>query len=349
MGVLTIFRYRKAHFAIALMALCSTAWTAPDPVGAAAAVSSVLGIGSGLNHISILVHDLPATEALFRDQLGFNVVSWGRFPEGLENAGVSFSDHTYLEFLAIYDPVKAASSEEAAFLRNREGAIAFGLETDSAERALALLRSRGITAKISTTTSDEYVVAGERTAPTWLWRDIDLPKETPGNPFLVEYNNAIRAARAKSDPAAEQKRALARIQPNGATRLSSVWIAVRDLNAALETYKRLGLAPGHAIALHQLSATGREITAGGGQILLLTSTTGGGPVADFLANRGEALMGVTIEVSDLARERTYVKTHATFAVDPRLQSDDYLLIPATVAHGLWVQLKQGVPPAARNP
>jgi len=134
--------------------------------------------------------------------------------------------------------VKAASSEEAAFLRNHEGAIGFGLETDSAERALALLSSRGITAKISTTTSDEYVVAGERTAPTWLWRDIDLPKGTPGSPFLVEYNLALRAARAKNDPAAEQKRALARIQPNGATR--------------------------------------RQIAAGGGQILLLTSTTAHG-------------------------------------------------------------------------
>ena len=238
MRALTIFGYRQARFVVALMAVCSNAWTAPEAVGAPAAVSSVLGSGSGLNHISILVHDLPATAAVFRDQLGFNIVSWGRFPEGLENAGVSFSDRTYLEFLAIYDPVKAASSEEAAFLRNHEGAIGFGLETDSAERALALLSSRGITAKLSTTTSDEYVVAGERTAPTWLWRDIDLPKGTPGSPFLVEYNLALRAARAKNDPAAEQKRALARIQPNGATR--------------------------------------RQIAAGGGQILLLTSTTAHG-------------------------------------------------------------------------
>lgn len=340
MGALTNFGCRKTHFAVALMALCSNAWTA-DPLGAPAAAPSVLGTGSGLNHISILVHDLPATEALFRDQLGFNVVSWGRFPQGLENAGVSFSDRTYLEFLAIYDPVKAASSEEAAFLRNHEGAVGFGLETDSTERALALLRSRGITAEISTTTSDEYVVAGEKTAPTWLWRDIDLPKGTPGSPFLLEYNREVRAARAKSDPEAEQKRALARIQPNGAMRLSAVWIAVRDLNAALESYKRLGLVPGHALAMHQLSASGREIAAGGGQILLLTSTTGSGPVADFLATRGEALMGVTIEVSDLPRERTYVRTHASFVIDPRLQSDDSLMIPATAAHGLWVQLKQG--------
>ena len=72
--------------------------------------------GMGLNHVSILVHDLPATLGLFRDQLGFNANSWGRFAEGpengLENGGIEFSNHTYLEFLAVYDPQKAASSDE---------------------------------------------------------------------------------------------------------------------------------------------------------------------------------------------------------------------------------------------
>jgi catechol 2,3-dioxygenase-like lactoylglutathione lyase family enzyme len=339
-----IFGHLSALFAVALMALCSGAWAATDDLGAApAAASSVLGTGSGINHVPILVHDLPATEALFRDQLGFNVVSWGRFSEGLENAGVSFSDHTYLEFLAVYDPVKAASTEEAAFLRNHEGAVGFGLETDSVERALALLRSRGIAAKLSTTTSNQYVQAGQKTAPTWLWRDIELPEGTPGSPFLLEYNPAVPAARAKSDPAGEQRRALARIQPNGAIRLSAVWIAVRDLDAALETYKQLGLAARRSLTLHQLSARGREIAAGGGQVLLLTPTNGAGPVADFLADRGEAVMGVTIEVADLARVRAYATAHAIGMIDPRLQSDDYLLIAATRAHGLWVQLKQRGP------
>lgn len=334
---------QSALVAVALMVLCSDARAATDWVAAPAAASSVLGAGSGINHVSILVRDLPAMEALLRDRLGFKVLSWGRFPEGLENAGVSFSDHTYLEFLAIYDPVKAASSEEAAFLRNHEGAVGFGLETDSTERALALLRSRGIPAKLSTTNSDEYAEAGEATAPTWLWRDIELPQGTPGSPFLVEYNRAVRAARAKRDPAAEQRRALAQIHPNGAIRLSAVWIAVRDLHAALETYKRLGLVAGRSLALHQLSARGREIAAGGGQILLLTPTKSVGQVADFLVDRGEAVMGVTIEVADLARARTYLQAHAIGVIDGRSQSDDDLLIAATTAHGFWVQLKQRRP------
>jgi catechol 2,3-dioxygenase-like lactoylglutathione lyase family enzyme len=104
--------------------------------------AEMLGAGMGLNHVSIVVHDLTAMVALFRDQLGFNANSWGRSAEGLENGGVEFSNHTYLEFLAVYDPQKAASSDEVAFLEHHEGAIGFGLETDSAQRAAKFLRSR---------------------------------------------------------------------------------------------------------------------------------------------------------------------------------------------------------------
>ena len=120
---------RTTVLALAL-AFFSSGTAAAGPPDHAAATPAVLGAGMGLNHVSILVHDLPATLALIRDQLGFNASSWGRFAEGLESGGVEFSNHTYLEFLAVYDPQKAASSDEVAFLKDHEGAIGFGLETD---------------------------------------------------------------------------------------------------------------------------------------------------------------------------------------------------------------------------
>jgi catechol 2,3-dioxygenase-like lactoylglutathione lyase family enzyme len=293
----------------------------------------------GLNHVSILVHDLPATLALFKDQLGFNANSWGRFAAGLESGGVEFSNHTYLEFLAVYDPQKAASSDEAAFLKDHEGAIGFGLETDSAQRAARFLRSRGIAAKVATTTSEGYIEPGVKFSGTWLFREIDLPKEAPGGPFLIEYNRANQPERAKDSEVA-RKRALERIHPNGAIRLSAVWIAVRNLDASIEAFKRLGFVPGRAIEMPELAADALEIAAGSGLLLLLApkAAHNSGPVVDFLASRGEGLMGVTIEVADIARVRDDLNAHAAGVLDPRLESADYVLIPGAAAHGLWLRL-----------
>lgn len=332
---------QTAVLALALTSLFSSGTEAAGRPDHAATTSAMLGAGMGLNHVSIVVHDLPAMLALFRDQLGFNANSWGRSAEGLENGGVEFSNHTYLEFLAVYDPQKAASSDEVAFLEHHEGAIGFGLETDSAQRAAKFLRSRGIVAKVATTTSAGYAEPGVKFAGTWLFREIDLPKETPGGPFLIEYNPANHDAAAK-DSDLEQKRALERIHPNGAIRLSAVWIAVKNLNASIETYKRLGLVPGRAIEVPELAADGCEIAAGNGLLVLLAPQAAhkSGPVDDFLASRGEGLMGVTIEVAGIARERDYLKAHAAGVLDPRWESADYVLIPGAAAHGLWLRLNE---------
>jgi catechol 2,3-dioxygenase-like lactoylglutathione lyase family enzyme len=329
---------RTAILAVSLTTLFSSGSLASEPLGHAAQTPSILGRGMGVNHVSILVHDLSATLGLFRDQLGFNANSWGRFAEGLENGGIEFSNHTYLEFLAVYDPQKAASSDEAAFLKDHEGAIGVGLETDSAERAAALLRSQGIGAKVATTTSEGYAEPGVKFSGAWLFREIDLPKGTPGGPFLIEYNRANQPERAK-DPEIARKRALERIHPNGAIRVSAVWIAVKDLNTSIEIYKRLGLTPGRAIEVPELSAKGREIVAGSGVLLLLAPqpNRNSGPVVDFLASRGEGLMGVTIEVADIERARDYLETHSGGVLDPRWKTDGYVLIPAAAAHGFWLR------------
>src|SRR5277367_1601476 len=76
---------RTAVLALALTAFFSSGTAAAGPPDHAATTPAILGAGMGLNHVSILVHDLPATLALFRDQFGFNASSWGRFAEGLEN------------------------------------------------------------------------------------------------------------------------------------------------------------------------------------------------------------------------------------------------------------------------
>lgn len=340
-----------ATLAAAAIALSASGAVLAEPTDAPSPPQSVLGAGSGIKHVSILVRDLAAIDALFGKQLGFTVQRAGRFPGGLENAVVRFSDRTYLEFLAIYDPKKAALSDEAIFLKSHEGAVAFGLEMDSAERALAVLRSHGIPARIVTTMSGDYSEPGLAGPRTWLWRDIELPQETPGGPFLVEYNRSLQTARAQADPAAEQKRELSRVHANGALRLSSVWVATRDLEASIKMHQRLGFVTGRAVAIPELSANGREIIAGKGLILLLAARGGAGsagPVSDFLAERGNGVMGVTIEVRDVTRARDYLAAHAPGILEAGKRTGGSLLIPARVAHGLWLRLSPAGTPVSHR-
>ncbi len=329
---------RGVLLATALFALAATMTGADADPGVTP--PSILGAGTGLNHVSVAVHDLTAVEALFRDQLGFNVQFGGRFPQGVENAGIDFPNHTYLEFLGIYDPAKAAATDVAAALKDHEGAIGVGLETGSAERALKVLRIHGISAKIETTTDADYDEPGEKASGIWIWREIDLPAAIPGGPFLIEYNRADQAARAKADPAAARKRELERTHPNGALALSAVWIAVHDLQACVEAYQRLGLTSGPRVDFPEISASGRTIVAGTGRLILLTPKPGAGPVADFLAARGDGIMGVTIEVADVAHIRDYLQTHAPAVLDSTRESGNHLLIRPPTTPGFWLRLER---------
>ncbi len=340
-------RFTSSKAPAALLAAAALALATPWMVAAAGSdvtQHSIVGAGVELNHVSVVVHDLAAVQALFRDRLGFNVQFGGRFPQGVENAGIDFPNHTYLEFLGVYDPAKAASTDVAAALKDHEGAIGVGLETDSAAHALEVLREHDISAKIETTTDADYDEPGEKASGTWIWREIDLPGAIPGGPFFIEYNRADQAARAKADPAAQRKRALERTHPNGALRLSAVWIAVHDLGAGVKAYQSLGLTSGPSVDFPELSATGRTIVAGTGRLLLLAPKPGVGPVADFLASRGEGIMGVTIEVADVARMRDYLRAHAVAVLDPRQDSGDRLLIGPPATPGFWLRLEraQGV-------
>jgi hypothetical protein len=108
---------RTTVLALALTAFFSSGTAAAGPPDHAAATPAVLGAGMGPNHVSIPV----------------NADSWGRFAEGLgkglENGGVEFSNHTYLEFLAVYGsmilrrPLLAMRSHSSRITKAPSGSV----------------------------------------------------------------------------------------------------------------------------------------------------------------------------------------------------------------------------------
>ena len=132
------------------------------------------------------------------------------------------------------------------------------------------------------------------------------------------------------------------IHPNTALRLHSVWFAVRDLDDQLRTIHHAGLEPGETREAKMLGASGREIKAGQGCLLLLRSTDEKGVLNTFLRDHDDgAIIGVSIEVSDLNKARSWAEGHSGHKLEPYEGFfGRSILIPPDLTYGIWMELFQ---------
>ena len=91
--------------------------------------------------------------------------------------------------------------------------------------------------------------------------------------------------------------------------------------------------------LPAIGATAQEIRAGTkGMVLLVSPVEPAGATAKFLADRGESVMGVSIEVQSLAKTQSVLRTglqqiQAAYS-GPFGRS---LLVPGELAAGAWIE------------
>src|SRR4051794_39931343 len=82
---------------------------------------------AAIDHIVIAVSELDQAVADYQ-QIGLTVTPGGEHKGGAtHNALVSFADGTYLELIAIKDPVKAASHPWFQTMDRGDGSVAFAL------------------------------------------------------------------------------------------------------------------------------------------------------------------------------------------------------------------------------
>ena len=82
--------------------------------------------------------------------------------------------------------------------------------------------------------------------------------------------------------------------------LHHVGIVVADLDAALARYAALGFAAGERFDIPEQHVVAVVFSAGPGYVELIQPTDPEGPIARFLAKRGEGLHHVAYRVPDLA-------------------------------------------------
>jgi catechol 2,3-dioxygenase-like lactoylglutathione lyase family enzyme len=299
----------------------------PQQTRGAAETATVLGTGSGLDHVIVIVRDLEKATRDFKEVLGFTEGRGGNFPGGIQSRAVRFASN-YLELMSV-DPSQASPDNELIrLLKEREGGYAFALSVSSAQQTADSLRARKF--EVVGPVSTPIISEGAKEVKAAPWRTVAITKPTlPFEPlFFIQYE----AREARSIPSEH---------PNSATDLHSVWIAVKDLESATEGYENLGLPPGRERQVLQLAAKGREIGAGQGVILLLQATGTKGPLASYVAQHGEGVVGMSIEVRDLEVARTLLRNSTKQHFEP--YNGPYgrsIVVSPEFTHGVWIELFQ---------
>jgi hypothetical protein len=91
-----------------------------------------------------------------------------------------------------------------------------------------------------------------------------------------------------------------------------------------------------------LGASGREVKAGNGNMLLLQSADKNSVLNTFLSNHDDgSIIAVSIEVFDLNKARSWVEGHSGHKLEPYMAYyGRCIMIPPDLTHGIWMELFQ---------
>lgn len=244
------------------------------------------------DHVVIAVAHLDRAVETYRS-LGFDVEPGGRHEHrGTHNAIIRFG-LDYLELLGVYDPAETETSgfnsrALAEFLGDREGGlVGYALATDDIEGNAERLREAGLEVaepfEMRREKPDGYVLS---------WRLL-IPEYSPWRrrwPFFIQW-----------DDSDEERLSAEKIgtHPNGAKSVSSISVAVWNLEEAVELYSVLfGVEPVHRDEIPEFTADSVSFDVRGFTIELL-SPAGDGFIREALERDGEGPFEVRVEVADL--------------------------------------------------
>ena len=305
----------------------------------AAEPAAALGVGRGVDHVGMLVRlpDFDDAVSVLTDQLGFSATAALLSPFGAKNRLIWLDDLSYLEVDAVTD-ANPFTQPFLDFLAHHEGAKFYGTEVLDAGRAAAFLDAAGypntglIPAPPLTLEATGETVGGA--SP--LWQEILLTSRVApdGSNFFVDYDEAQVQQMFAQFPVLAP-----RPHPNTARRIDTLWLVVADLDAAIDFYRGLGL---------QVTAKDQKIPYLGGRgalvqvhnaTLALLEPDGPGLVADFAADRGEGILGVSVEVGSLPTAHAYVESHTGLVLPVfKDRGRERFLIPASLAHGVLIEM-----------
>jgi catechol 2,3-dioxygenase-like lactoylglutathione lyase family enzyme len=302
------------------------------------AMAQGLGDGRGIDHVGPMVRleNFEDTVEVWTEDLGFSATPVLLSPLGAKNSLIWFEDRTYLEILA-FTELNEFTAPFLAFLENHEGAKFYGTEVVDAAQAIAFLTGAGYGSVGPIPAAPLTLEAtGELVGLSPLWYSIILtgPLAPDNSNFLLDYDEAqVEQMFAEFPELAPQP------HPNTAERIDTLWLVVSDLDAAIAFYEGLGLdVRFEHKKIHYLGARGAEVRYHNNTLALL-QPDGPGLVADFVADRGEGILGASIEVGDLQTALSLVNGNTGLGLQVfQEKGRERFLIPASVTHGFLLEM-----------
>lgn len=275
----------------------------------------------GLDHVVIAVRDLPRAAERLQQAMGLTVVPGGEHPGfGTYNAVVRFGTE-YLELIAIRDPEEAGSTDRGralmAFLSRGEGLAGFALDSDDLERDMAEARERGLEL--------EGPFPASRRRPdgrVMTWKTARVHGDPWGRriPFLIQHDTPMQERQALAPPGGH---------PMGATGIPLLSVAVADLDALSDRYRRLlGEHPEVVEDVPALPACRARFRVGSFCLELLQPTSSSGGLAEFVRDQGDGLFMVTLGVPNVDEAVQFLRERGTLVGKPTYRRRAPLLDPS---------------------
>ena len=304
------------------------------------ATAQGLGDGRGIDHVASLVRpeNFDAAANVLTRQLGFSATPALLSPLGAKNRLIWFKDRSYLE-IATFTERNEFTAPFLDFLEHHEGAKFYGTQVVDAAQAVAFLTGAGYP-NVGPIPASPLTIesTGEVVGLTPLWGSIVLTaRVAPDNSnFFLDYDEAQVHKMFVDFPALAPRR-----HPNTAQKIDTLWLVVSDLDAAIEFYEGLGLEVGSKHKrIPYLGGRGAKVKYHNNTVTLL-EPDGPGLAADFAAERGEGILGVSIQVGSLDTALSLVNRKARLNLHSfTYKGRDRFLIPASLTHGFLIEMVQ---------
>ena len=303
------------------------------------AAAQELGDVRGTDHVAVLVRpeNFDAAGDVFTRKLGFAATPALLSPLGAKNRLIWFRDRSYLE-IATFTERNEFTAQFLDFLEDHEGAKFYGTAVADAGQTIDFLTGAGYP-NIGPIPAPPLTIesTGEMVGLTPLWNSIVLTSRVaPDNSnFLLQYDDAeVRKMFADFPVLAP------RPHPNTAQKIETLWLVVADLDTAIEFYEGLGLeVRSRHKRIGYLGARGAKVLYHNNSSVTLLQPDGPGVAADFAADRGEGILGVSLKAGNLETARALVNRKNGLNLQTfNYKGRDRFLIPASLAHGFLIEM-----------
>lgn len=291
-----------------LLFVCSVLLTSclSDPNENIEGVHPLMGNGYGIASSTLVVKDLQSTRDYFSETLGFakpkpDETNEGLF-EGTTNSSIAFADNSKLNLLSLHDSLALNKKDSflAHYLQGHEGMRMYALSSSSVEgtqkwlslQGFELDSVRGLRMTPDTLTGWDFDDGGAQIQMLGLGGN----NPVAGLPhFAQEANLPYDRVDTEWITFYSFQRGFVK-HPNGVVGTAAIQIAVEDFKASCKTLRKMGLVELEVDKEKQLA---RYQIKRNQELQLRAPQAPADEVANFLAERGEGVFGLILEVDDL--------------------------------------------------